>query len=115
MDRFLSLLKKPQQKVRNEEKLKFCALNVSMWDYFSMAESSYKSLTVEEKTSLLNKYYSELDDRYYGKTGNLIFILSEILKIVWFLYMFLAFLMILRLLLYFFIGAANSSTDNSVS
>ena len=51
-----------------------------------MAKSSYKSLGVEEKTSLLNRYYSELDVRYYGKTGNFISFLFEVLKMVWFLY-----------------------------
>ena len=60
-----------------------------------MAESNYKSLSGEEKTSLLDNCYSELDERYYGKTGNLIFILFEILKMIWVLYKFLAFLMIL--------------------
>ena len=46
------------------EKLKFFASKVSIWDYFSMAESRWKSLSIEEQTSLLNKCYSELDDRY---------------------------------------------------
>ena len=85
----------------DEEKLHFFVSEVCISDNFSMAESGYKSLNVEEKTSLLNKYYSGLDDRYYSKTSNLIFILSETLKVAWFLYMFLAFLIILKLLLYF--------------
>lgn len=64
----------------DEEKLKFFVSKVSIWDYFSMIEPSYKSLSVEEKRSLPNKYYSELDDRYFGKTSDPIFILTEILK-----------------------------------
>lgn len=72
MDRFLSLLQKPQQKVIDEEKLKIFASKVSTWDYFSIEESSYKSLSAKEKSSLLNKYYAELDGTYFGKTGNLV-------------------------------------------
>ena len=37
-----------------------------MWSYFSRTKTSYKALSVEEKRTLLNKYYSELDDKYYG-------------------------------------------------
>ena len=79
-----------------------------------MAKSNCKSLSGEEKTSLLDNCYSELDERYYGKTGNLIFILSEILKMIWVLYKFLAFLMILGSAI-FFIRAANGFIYNSVS
>ena len=43
----------------DEEKLHFFVSEVCISDNFSMAESGYKSLNVEEKTSLLNKYYSE--------------------------------------------------------
>ena len=101
MDRFLSLLKKSQGKVKDDEKLKLFVSKVSILDYILMGESSCKSLSVEEKTRLLNKYHSELDENYYGKIANLIFILSKILKMVWFFYTFLVFLMILKLLLNF--------------
>ena len=57
-----------------------------------MVESNYKSLSGEEKISLLNNCYSELNERYYVKTGNLIFILSEILKIFGSFTSFLRFL-----------------------
>ena len=46
----------------------------------------------------------------------LLSILSEIMKTVWFLYMFFAFLMVdIKAAAIFFIGATNGSIDNSVS
>ena len=50
---------------------------ITIWNYFSMHEPSYKSLNTEEKTALLKRYYVELDSRYYGKeTGNFCSLLS---------------------------------------
>ena len=67
MERFLSLLEKPPPEVAiDEEKLNFFISKVTIWDYFSLSEQIYKSSSVEEKTSLLNKYYRELYEKYYG-------------------------------------------------
>ena len=42
-----------------------------------MYEGSYKSLNTEEKTAFLERYYPELDSRYYGnETGNFCSLLS---------------------------------------
>ena len=61
MERFLSLLEKPPPEVAiDEEKLNFFISKVTIWDYFLLSEQIYKSSSVEEKTSLLNKYYREL-------------------------------------------------------
>ena len=67
MERLLSLLEKPPPEVAiDEEKLNFFISKVTIWDYFSLSEQIYKSSSVEEKTSLLNKYYRELYEKYYG-------------------------------------------------
>ena len=67
MERFLSLLEKPPPEVAiDEEKLNFFISKVTIWDYFSLSVQIYKSSSVEEKTSLLNKYYRELYEKYYG-------------------------------------------------
>ena len=65
MDRCLSLLEKPQQKVIIEEKkLKYFISKVSFWDYFSITEQANKSSSVKEKTSLLNRYYKQLYQKF---------------------------------------------------
>ena len=67
MERFLSLLEKPPPEVAiDEEKLNFFISKVTIWDYFSLSEQIYKPSSVEEKTSLLNKYYREFYEKYYG-------------------------------------------------
>ena len=79
MDRFLSMLEKPQPKVtKDEEKLNFFISKVTIWDCFSISEQSYKSSSVEKKTSLFNIYYRELYEKYYG-AGNIgVFLFSDV-------------------------------------
>ena len=60
-----------------EEKLNIFNSKVSIWDHFSISENSYKSFSVEERKSMLNRYYSELYQKYYGP-GNFIFCLGSI-------------------------------------
>ena len=76
MERFLSLLEKPPPEVAiDEEKLNFFISKVTIWDYFSLSEQIYKSSSVEEKTSLLNKYYRELYEKYYGVCNFVFFLI----------------------------------------
>ena len=76
MDRCLSLLEKPQQKVIIEKKkLKYFISKVSFWDYFSITEQANKSSSVKEKTSLLNRYYKELCQKYYGSSNFYLFVI----------------------------------------
>ena len=73
------MLEDPRSSVlaTDEEKLKFFSSKVSIWDHFSISENSYKSFSVEERKSMLNRYYSELHQKYYGP-GNFIFCLGPI-------------------------------------
>ena len=78
MDRYPSLLEKPQQEVIMEEKkLKYFISKVSVRDYFSISEQAYKSSSVDEKTSMLNRYYRELYQKYYGSGNFYLFVIMS--------------------------------------
>ena len=75
MDKFLSMIENPRpETVIEEEKLIHFISKISILDYLNIYESTYKSYSVEEKPRLLNKYYSELYEWYYG-SGNFYFLL----------------------------------------
>ena len=75
MDKFLSMIENPRpETVIEEEKLIHFISKISVLDYLNIYESTYKSYSVEEKPRLLNKYYSELYEWYYG-SGNFYFLL----------------------------------------
>ena len=114
MERFLSLLEKPPPEVAiDEEKLNFFISKVTIWDYFSLSEQIYKSSSVEEKTSLLNKYYRELYEKYYG-VCNFVFFFNFLIS------KFCAALFLVsdnkfKVVMLPVIGPVNSSNDNSIS
>ena len=54
MDKFLNTLEKPQpEAVIDENKLRYFISEVLIWDYFGVPENSYKSSSVDEKTSMI--------------------------------------------------------------
>ena len=55
----------------DETKLKFLNSKVSIWDRFTISGKSYKSSSIEEETSMLNRQVSELYQKYYD-SGNFI-------------------------------------------
>ena len=58
MDKFLNRLEKPQpEAVIDENKLRYFILEVPIWDYFGVPEDSCKSSSVDENTSMFNRYY----------------------------------------------------------
>ena len=57
----------PHRQVLDEEKLKFFSSKISIWDHFSMDGASHKSLSTEEKTALVKRYYVESECKYYCK------------------------------------------------
>ena len=61
--------------VIEEEKLKSFVSNISV------SESTYRAYSVNEKTEMLTKYYSELYKKYYG-AGNFLFFLFLLLGAV---------------------------------
>ena len=69
VDRYLSMLESSQpEPIIEEEKLKSFVSNISV------SESTYRAYSVNEKTEMLTKYYSELYKKYYG-AGNFLFFL----------------------------------------
>ena len=67
MDKFLTMIENPRPEIVIEEKkLRYFISKISIWDYFDISESTYKSYSVEKKSRLLNKCYSELYEKYYG-------------------------------------------------
>ena len=60
MEKPLSLVEKPQPEVSiDDEKLRFFISKIPIWDHFSLTEHAYRSSSVGEKTTLLNRYYTE--------------------------------------------------------
>ena len=67
MEKLLSLTESSQpEPTMEKEKLRYVISKISIWDYFNISKSIYKALCVNEKSRLLNKYYSELYEKYYG-------------------------------------------------
>ena len=84
MDKPLSLVEKPQPEVSiDKEKLRFFISKIPIWDHFYLTEHAYRSSSVGEKTTLLNRYYRELYQKYCG-LGNLFFIYLVCLFAVFF-------------------------------
>ena len=81
MEKLLNMLEKPQpEAVIDEDKLRYFISKVSIWDYSGIPEISDKSSSVEEKTSMFNRYYRELYQKYCG-SGNqfYLFVISDCL------------------------------------
>ena len=74
MNKFLSMLENPRpETVVEEENLRYFISKIFIWDYFNISESTYKSYSVDEKSRLFHKYYSELYQKYY-ESGDFYFL-----------------------------------------
>ena len=74
MNKLLSIIENCRlESVIEEGKLRYFISKISIWDYFNSSESTYKSYSVEKKYHLLDKYYSELYEQYFG-SGNFNFL-----------------------------------------
>ena len=74
MEKYLSILEASRQKPQetfDEEKVKFINSKISIWDYFSIPESTYLGYTGEQKSRMFKEYDNKLVDKYCG-TGDLI-------------------------------------------
>ena len=64
MDRFLSIAQESSPEIEiNEEKLKYFTSKIKIWNYFQITQQHFLSLPEEEKTTMLKKYYRELESR----------------------------------------------------
>ena len=71
IDRFLSIVQESSPEIEiNKEKLKYFTSKIKIWDYFQITQQHFLSLSEEEKTAILKKYYRELESRQStGKFG----------------------------------------------
>ena len=72
MDRLLDILEekisKPEE-IFNEEKLRYIASQIYIWDFFWVSQSNYIALYSAEKSRMFNEYYKKLVVKYFdGKS-----------------------------------------------
>ena len=63
MEKYLSILEAPRQQPQetlDEEKVKFINSKFSIWDSFSIPQSTYLDSTGEEKSRMFKGYYNTL-------------------------------------------------------
>ena len=64
MDSFLSIVEESSQQTEiNEERFRFFASQIKIWDYFGITQQKFVSLPNEEKSMMLKKYYHDLESR----------------------------------------------------
>ena len=74
MDRFLRIVQKPAtiDVEINEEMLKYFNSQVKIWNNFSISQQKCLLLPLEERATMLKKYYVELQSRQ--SSGNIFFV-----------------------------------------
>ena len=74
IEKYLSMIENSQQKMEiDEDKLNFFISKVSIWEHFGITKNSYLSSTVDEKETMVKRYYSELYQKYYAAVKDLSF------------------------------------------
>ena len=69
MDRFLSILEEKQpvpEEIVDEEKLRFIASKISIWEFFGVPQTNYLALSKDEKSRMFKDYYKKLVLNYFG-------------------------------------------------
>ena len=56
MDNFLCVVE--------QDSVKYFTNKVKIWDYFSISQQKFSSLSLEERTSRIKKHYHDLDARF---------------------------------------------------
>ena len=94
------MLEVPQQQkvVIDESKLRYFISKISIWDNFRISEHAYKNLPVEEKERMLNRYYNELHEKYYG-AGNFVFFILLFLCLLFAIFCLISALLVLAITL----------------
>ena len=110
MNKLLSSLEKSQlEVVIDQKKLKYFMSRVPIW------EQTYKPFLVEEKISLLNKYYLELYQKCFGSGNFFLLAFLSCLPICCFSFLF-AFYNDLFLCFFFkyFLGCVNGAAGTAI-
>ena len=66
MENFLSIFEQKEEVKIDEEKLRFLATKVDIWDHFGITRSQQLSLDTDQKTKMLKEYYKKLVAVYFG-------------------------------------------------
>lgn len=66
MQYLLRIVEKSQEIHIGEEKLRFVATKLNIWDHFGITRSQYVSLNSDEKSRMLQGYYKNLMPVYFG-------------------------------------------------
>ena len=70
MDRLLDILEekiwKPAE-IFDEERLRYIASQIYIWDFFGVSQSNYIVLYSAEKSRMFNEYYKKLVLKYFGR------------------------------------------------
>ena len=68
------MIENSKQKMEiDEDKLNLFISKVSIWEHFGITKNSYLSSTVDEKETMVKRYYSELYQKYYAAVKDLSF------------------------------------------
>ena len=59
----------------SEDKLKFSALKIKIWDYANLSQSDYQKFSIEDRSSILKKHFVDLSLGYVDLGKNCIFCL----------------------------------------
>ena len=77
MDKLLQIAEpttQPDAVEIDHEKLKFFNSKLKIWDFAKISSSELQSLSFDEKSSLLKKYYIEMLAKYTEGKGKLFFV-----------------------------------------
>ena len=78
MENLLSIFeKKAQEECIDEQKLRYIASKIAIWDHFGIPQAHYLGLDTNKKSKMLNKYYKKLVPVYFGDGKNDLFFLFE--------------------------------------
>ena len=67
MKNFLSIFEQKEEVKIDEEKLRFLATKVDIWDHFGITRSQKLSLDTDQKAKMLKEYYKKLVAVYFGE------------------------------------------------
>ena len=87
MDNLLSIVEENSAEEEiSGSRLKYFKTKIKIWDYFNMTKQKFVSLPTEECSSMLKRYYFELNSKY--STGKILFLLFIVLVLEMFLLIF---------------------------
>ena len=85
MEILLSIFEeKAQEECIDEQKLRYIAFKIVIWDHFGIPQAHYLRLDTNEKSKMLNEYYKKLIPVYFRDGTNDLFFSVRILDLIFF-------------------------------